>query len=272
MSDSTSSGAVPAGAAPGPMRLDGKSAVITGASTGIGRAAARRFAREGARLIVADRRDEEGEALCREIVQDGGSARYVRTDVASRADNERAIDQCVEHYGGIDILFCNAGITLPKLLPESSDAEIERLLAVNLLGVIYAARAAIPRMLEQPRGGTLLFTASKTGLVAQTDSPVYCASKGAVVMLAKALALDYAQRGIRVNALCPGIIDTPMLREFADSRPDPDAAWRSYAAAQPIGRLGSAEECADAALWLVSDEASFITGVALPVDGGFTAM
>ena len=254
------------------MRLAGKSAVITGASTGIGRAAARRFAREGARLIVADRRDEEGEALCREIVQDGGSARYVRTDVAKRTDNERAIDQCVEHYGGIDILFCNAGITLPRLLPDSSDAEIERLLAVNLLGVIYAARAAIPRMLEQPRGGTMLFTASKTGLVAQTDSPVYCASKGAVVMLAKALALDYATRGIRVNALCPGIIDTPMLHEFAATRPDPAAAWHSYEAAQPIGRLGTPDECADAALWLVSDEASFITGVALPVDGGFTAM
>jgi len=254
------------------MRLAGKSAVITGASTGIGRAAALRFAREGARLIVADLRDEEGEALCREIEQGGGHAHYVRTDVASRTDNERAIDRCVERYGAIDILFCNAGITLPKLLPDSSDAEIERVLAVNLLGVLYASRAAIPRMLAQPRGGTMLFTASKTGLVAQTDSPVYCATKGAVVMLAKALALDYATRGIRVNALCPGIIETPMLREFADSRADPVAAWRSYEVAQPIGRLGTAEECADAALWLVSDEASFITGVALPVDGGFTAM
>ena len=182
------------------------------------------------------------------------------------------MQHCVERYGGIDILFCNAGVTLPKLLPDSSDAEIERLLSVNLLGAIYAARATIPLMLAQPRGGTILFTASKTGLVAQTDSPVYCASKGAVVMLAKALALDYATRGIRVNALCPGIIETPMLREFADARPDPDAAWRSYEAAQPIGRLGTPDECADAALWLVSDEASFITGVALPVDGGFTAM
>jgi NAD(P)-dependent dehydrogenase (short-subunit alcohol dehydrogenase family) len=254
------------------MRLEGKTAVITGASTGIGRAAALRFAREGARLIVADLRDDEGASLCREIEQAGGQAHYLRTDVASRGDNERAIDQCVDRYGAIDVLFCNAGITLPKLLPDSSDAEIERVLAVNLLGAIYASRAAIPRMLAQPRGGTILFTASKTGLVAQTDSPVYCASKGAVVMLAKALALDYATRGIRVNALCPGIIETPMLREFADSRPDPDAAWRSYEAAQPIGRLGTPEECADAALWLVSDEASFITGVALPVDGGFTAM
>ena len=254
------------------MRLDGRAAVITGASTGIGRACALRFAREGARLILADLHDDAGASLRDEIERAGGTAQYVRTDVASRVDNERAVELCVERYGAVDILLCNAGITLPKLLPESSDEEIERVLGVNLRGVIYAARHAIPRMLAQPRGGTMLFTASKTGLVAQTDSPVYCASKGAVVMLAKALALDYATRGIRVNALCPGIIDTPMLREFADSRPDPDGAWRSYEAAQPIGRLGTPAECADAALWLVSDEASFITGVALPVDGGFTAM
>ena len=260
------------GASTALMRLAGKSAVITGASTGIGRACALRFAREGARLVLADLRDEKGTALCGEIERAGGMATYVHTDVASRADNERAIDRCVERYGAIDILMCNAGVTLPKLLPDSSDDEIERVLDVNLRGVIFAARHAIVRMLAQPGGGTMLFTASKTGLVAQADSPVYCATKGAVVMLAKALALDYATRGIRVNALCPGIIDTPMLQEFAASRPDPDAAWRSYEAAQPIGRLGTPEECADAALWLVSDEASFITGVALPVDGGFTAM
>jgi NAD(P)-dependent dehydrogenase (short-subunit alcohol dehydrogenase family) len=254
------------------MRLAGKAAVITGASTGIGRACALRFAREGARLVLADLRDDPGELVRREIERAGGEACFVRTDVARREDNERAIDRCVERYGSVDILFCNAGVTLPKLLPDSSDADIERVIGVNLVGVIHAARHAIPLMLEQPRGGTLLFTASKTGLAAQTDSPVYCASKGAVVMLAKALALDYATRGIRVNALCPGIIDTPMLHEFADTRPDPGAAWRLYEAAQPMGRLGTAEECADAALWLVSDEASFVTGVALPVDGGFTAM
>jgi NAD(P)-dependent dehydrogenase (short-subunit alcohol dehydrogenase family) len=222
--------------------------------------------------VLADLRDDPGELVRREIERAGGEACFVRTDVARREDNARAIDRCVERYGSVDILFCNAGVTLPKLLPDSSDADIERVIGVNLVGVIHAARHAIPLMLEQPRGGTLLFTASKTGLVAQTDSPVYCASKGAVVMLAKALALDYATRGIRVNALCPGIIDTPMLHEFADTRPDPGAAWRSYEAAQPMGRLGTAEECADAALWLVSDEASFVTGVALPVDGGFTAM
>ena len=254
------------------MRLAGRSAVITGASAGIGRACALRFAREGARLVIADKHAETGSALAREIVASGGDCLFVEADISTRAGAERPVDACVERHGGIDILFCNAGVTLPKLLHDSTDEEIERVLAVNLWAVLHAARRAAPHMLAQPRGGTMLFTASKTGLVAQTDSPVYCASKGAVVMLAKALALDYAPRGIPVNALCPGIIDTPMLREFAGSRPDPEAAWATYVAAQPMGRLGTAEECADAALWLVSDEAAFVTGVALPIDGGFTAM
>jgi NAD(P)-dependent dehydrogenase (short-subunit alcohol dehydrogenase family) len=254
------------------MRLAGRSVVLTGASSGIGRASALRFAREGARVLLASHLEAPCIELVREIESAGGTASFQHTDVSRRADTERAIDVCVERYGGIDILFCNAGITMPKLLPDTSDDEIERVLAVNLLALMHAARHAIPIMLAQAKGGSILFTASKTGLVAQTDSPVYCASKGAVVMLARALALDYATQGIRVNALCPGIIDTPMLKEFAATRPDPDAAWRSYETAQPMGRLGTAEECADAALWLVSDEASFVTGVALPVDGGFTAM
>jgi len=255
------------------MRLHERAVVITGASTGIGRACALRFAREGACLILADHNEEDGLALARELEAGGAEARFMAVDVARREDNERMLESCVERYGRLDILVCNAGITLPKLLPDSSDLEIDRLLAVNLLGPLYAARHAIPLMLAQhPPGGVILFTASKTGLVAQKDSPVYCASKGAVVQLARALALDYATQGIRVNALCPGVIDTPMLQRFADAMPDPGAAWSEYSAAQPMGRLGTAEECADAALWLVSDEASFITGVALPVDGGFTAM
>jgi len=245
-------------------RLAGKAAVITGAASGIGRASALRFATEGARLILADSQEPDAETL--------KTGCFVRTDVSRRPDNERMIDECVERYGRIDILYCNAGVTLPKLLPDSADAEIDRLLDVNVKGPLYAARYAIPIMLRQPGRGVILFTASKTGLVAQSDSPVYCASKGAIVILAKALALDYATRGIRVNALCPGIIDTPMLRSFADAMPDPAAAWTAYAAAQPMGRLGTPEECAAAALWLVSSDASFVTGVALPVDGGFTAM
>lgn len=254
------------------MRLKGKAAIITGAVSGIGRACAERFAQEGARVIIADRRVEGGQALVEEMCAAGGTAQFVEADVTDRADTERVVDTCVEEYGQVDILFCNAGATLAKRLPETSDEEIDRLLDVNVKALMYAARYALPIMLEQPAGGTLLFTASKTGLAAQEDSSVYCASKGAAVMLAKALALDYAEDGIRVNALCPGIIDTPMLKRFTDSMADPEAAWQTYSGAQPIGRLGTPEECADAALWLCSDEASFITGVALPVDGGFTAM
>jgi len=234
------------------MRLMGKAAVITGAASGIGRASALRFTGAGARLLLVDTQGAAGEQLVQEI--------------------ERMIDACVERYGSLDILFCNAGVNLPKTLPHSADEEIDRVLDVNVKGPLYAARHAIPIMVGQASGGVILFTASKTGLVAQSDSPVYCASKGAVVLLAKALALDYATRGIRVNALCPGIIDTPMLRQFADAMPDPAAAWATYGAAQPLGRLGTPEECAEAALWLVSPAASFVTGVALPVDGGFTAM
>jgi NAD(P)-dependent dehydrogenase (short-subunit alcohol dehydrogenase family) len=253
-------------------RLGGKAAVITGAASGIGRASALRFAGAGARLLLVDTQGAAGEILVQEIERSGGTARFLCGDMGRRADSERMIDACVEHYGSLDILFCNAGVNLPKVLTQTSDDELDRLLNVNVKGPLYAARHAIPIMVRQAGGGVILFTASKTGLVAQTDSPVYCASKGAVVMLAKALALDYATRGIRVNALCPGIIDTPMLRHFADAMPDPAAAWAAYTAAQPLGRLGTPEECADAALWLVSPEASFVTGVALPVDGGFTAM
>jgi NAD(P)-dependent dehydrogenase (short-subunit alcohol dehydrogenase family) len=255
------------------MRLRDRAAIITGATTGIGRATALCFARVGARLVLAARNEQLGVALAREIEAAGGEARFIATDVTRREDNERMIDRCVELYGRLDILYCNAGKAMPKLLPDTTDADMEQVLAVNLLGPAYAARHAIPIMLGQrPAGGVILFDASKTGLVAQKDSPVYCASKGAVVQLARALALDYATKGIRVNALCPGIIDTPMVHQVTDAMPDPGASWAEHCAAQPMGRMGTAEECADAALWLVSDESSFITGVALPVDGGFTAM
>lgn len=254
------------------MRLRDKTAVITGAALGIGRACAERFAAEGARVVVADIRPEEGQAAADAIQAKGGEALFVETDVRKRADNERAIDACLDAFGRLDILFCNAGVTLPKRLPESSDEEIDRVLDVNVKALLYAARYALPIMEDQPERGAILFTASKTGLVAQKNSPVYCASKGAAVLLAKALALDYAEAGIRVNALCPGIIDTPMLERFAEAMPDPEDAWQAYSAAQPMGRLGTPEECADAALWLVSNEATFVTGVALPIDGGFTAM
>lgn len=253
------------------MRLKNKVAIITGAAKGIGRACSKRFAEEGAKLFLADKSVEDGKRVVKEIHDAGGEARFLEVDVGKRTENQKLVTACLSTYGRIDILFCNAGITLPKRITESSESEIDEVIDVNLKGLIYATQYAIPEMLDQG-GGTILFTASKTGIVAQKDSPVYCASKGGAVLLAKALALDYATDNIRVNALCPGIIDTPMLQRFAEAMPEPETAWKEFSLAQPMGRLGTSEECANAALWLASDEASFITGVALPVDGGFTAM
>jgi NAD(P)-dependent dehydrogenase (short-subunit alcohol dehydrogenase family) len=252
------------------MRLRGKTAIITGGTTGIGRASAVLFAREGAQVVVTDWRDNRSGSVMQEIEHAGGEGFFVQADVSRREDNERMIDACIERYGKLDILFCNAGRFLPKLITESSDEEIATIFNVNVMALVYASRHAIPHM-ERQGGGAILFDASIRGLGAQPGSPIYCSSKGAAVLLARALALDYATRNIRVNALCPGIVDTPMLHWGATQEPDPEAALQRYNAEQPIGRLATPEECAYAALWLVSDEASFITGVAMPVDGGLTA-
>jgi NAD(P)-dependent dehydrogenase (short-subunit alcohol dehydrogenase family) len=252
------------------MRLQGKTAIITGGTTGIGRASAVLFAKEGAQVVITDWRDDRSGPVLDEIGSAGGEATFVVCDVSKRADNERMVEACVERYGKLDILFCNAGRFIHKLITESTDEDIELIFGVNVKGLIYACQAAIPHMVRQG-GGAILFDTSIRGLGAQAGSPLYCASKGAGVLLAKALALDYATSNIRVNALCPGIVDTPMLHYAAEMEPDPEDAWQRYSSEQPIGRLATPEECANAALWLVSDEASFVTGVALPVDGGLTA-
>jgi meso-butanediol dehydrogenase/(S,S)-butanediol dehydrogenase/diacetyl reductase len=252
------------------MRLKGKTAVITGGTTGIGRASAVLFAREGAKVVVVDWRDDRAEPVMDEITQVGGEASFFQANVMRREDNDAMVDACVQRYGKIDILFCNAGRFLPKLITETTDEELDDMFTVNVKALAYASRRAIPYMLRQG-GGSILFDASIRGLGAQPGSPIYCSTKGAAVLLARALALDYATQNIRVNALCPGIVDTPMLRWGASREPDPESALVRYSTEQPMGRLASPEECAYVALWLVSDEASFVTGVAMPVDGGLTA-
>jgi NAD(P)-dependent dehydrogenase (short-subunit alcohol dehydrogenase family) len=240
--------------------------VITGAAKGIGEACAFAFAGAGWSVVAVDR---DGEALEATRARLGESAVAVTGDVSERATSERAVQEALHRFGRLDAAVGNAGVNLPKLIDDTSDAELERLLAVNVKALVYLAQAAHAPLAESR--GSFTVIASKTGLVAQRNSPVYVATKGAAVQLARALALDWAPEQIRVNAVCPGIVDTPMLREFVDGLPDPHGAWREHEIAQPLGRLATPAECAAAVLFLASPAASFITGVALPVDGGFTA-
>ena len=238
-------------------------AVVTGAGNGIGAACARAFAQGGWDLVLVDR-DED--ALSRSA-ESGGET--IVGDVAAREVNDAAVALAENRFGRLDAVIANAGVNLARSIDDTTDEDIDRLLSVNLRAVVYLAQAAHGALART--AGSLVVMASKTGLVAQRDSPIYCASKGAAIQLARALALDWAPEGIRVNAVCPGIVDTPMLESFFDQLPDSEQAREAFATAQPLGRLARPEECAAAALFLASDDASFITGVALPVDGGFTA-
>jgi meso-butanediol dehydrogenase/(S,S)-butanediol dehydrogenase/diacetyl reductase len=237
-------------------------AIITGAANGIGAACAEVFAGAGWDLVLVDR-DESS------LQREAERVAVVAGDVTDRAVNESAVSLAEERFGRLDAVVANAGVNLARSLDDTTDEDIDRLLAVNLRAVVYLAQSA-HRALARTTG-SLVVMASKTGLVAQRDSPIYCATKGAAIQLARALALDWASEGIRVNAVCPGIVDTPMLESFFEQLPDPERSRREFATAQPLGRLARPAECAAAALFLASEQASFITGVALPVDGGFTA-
>ena len=242
------------------------SVVVTGAAKGIGAAIAEAFARAGWSVVAVDRDEAALKAVAAHL---DGKVTTLAGDVAQRATNEAAVKTAVERFGGLDAAVGNAGVTLPKLIDQTTPEEFDRLFNVNVKALMYLAQAA-HRALAKSKG-SLTVIASKTGLVAQRNSPIYVATKGAAVQLARALALDWASEGIRVNAVCPGIVDTPMLKEFIDAMPDPAASRREHETAQPLGRLATPAECAAAVLFLASPAASFITGVALPVDGGFTA-
>jgi NAD(P)-dependent dehydrogenase (short-subunit alcohol dehydrogenase family) len=245
--------------------LEGKIAIVTGASSGIGRASALRFAEEGARVVCADVDEAGGEETVRLI---GGAAVFQRTDVSDRAQAEALVQRAVDEFGGLDVAFNNAGIEGTMAPTADATDEIwDRTIAVNLTGVFYAMRAQIPA-LRARGGGSIVNCASIAGLVGFPNLPAYVASKHGVVGMTKATALELAPEGIRVNALCPGVIDTPMIDRATGGDP---AAKGGYAQAEPVHRLGRAEEMADVALWLCSERSSFVTGQAIAADGGWTA-
>jgi meso-butanediol dehydrogenase/(S,S)-butanediol dehydrogenase/diacetyl reductase len=241
-------------------------ALVTGAANGIGRACAERFVEAGWQVVVVDRREEELAALSSEL---GDAVAMQAGSVAEAAVNEAAVNEALARFGRLDAAVANAGVALAALVDDSTDEDFDRLFDVNVRAVVHLAKAAHRPLAETK--GSLTVMASKTGLVAQTNSPLYCATKGAAIQLARALALDWAPEGIRVNAVCPGVVDTPMLASYIEELPDPAAAWEEFRRAQPLGRLATPRECAEVVLFLSTPAASFVTGVALPLDGGFTA-
>jgi meso-butanediol dehydrogenase / (S,S)-butanediol dehydrogenase / diacetyl reductase len=250
------------------MRLDGKVAIITGAAAGIGRASALLFAREGAGIVAVDLDWEGNESLAAEILKAGGRAVAIAGDVSQAADVQRIVSGARAHFGKLDILFNNAGIVTHGKIHETSEQEWDRTTAINLKSMYLLCHEVVPIFLEQG-GGVILNTSSATALRSVTDRVTYSATKGAVIALTRSMALDYVKNNIRVNCLCPGTIDTPSLERRLSAFGDPAEARRQFIARQPMGRLGTADEVAQAALYLVSDEAAFVTGAALSIDGGF---
>ena len=249
-------------------QLDGKVALITGASSGIGRASALAFAREGAKVAVADIVVEGGEETVRMVQEAGGEAFFIQVDVANAAEVEAMVNTVVDTYGRIDCAYNNAGIEGRLASTDAYPEDVfDKVIDINLTGVWLCMKYELPHMLKQG-SGAIVNTASGAGLIGVAGMSAYVASKHGVVGLTKTAALEYAKSGIRVNAVCPGLIQTPMVERITAEQPQ---LGEALVAAEPIGRTGKPEEIAESVVWLSSDAASFVTGHAMSVDGGFVA-
>jgi len=251
-----------------PETLRGKVALITGGSSGIGRAAAMAFARAGARVVLGNRRVAEGEETVQLVKDEGGEATLVKTDVTKAADVEALVTAAVQAYGRLDYAFNNAGTTgVMARTAECAEENWDYVINLNLKGVWLCMKYEILQMLKQG-GGAIVNNASVAGMVGLRGGPAYSASKGGVIQLTRTAALEYSKKGIRVNAVCPGYVLTPMTEGHLRENPEFEAQIKKY---QPLGRLGTAEEIAEAVVWLCSDAASFVTGHPLVIDGGSVA-
>jgi NAD(P)-dependent dehydrogenase (short-subunit alcohol dehydrogenase family) len=252
------------------MRVANKVALITGGTSGIGEASAFLFAKEGAKIAIAGRNERRGHSVTEQILKEGGSAIFIRTDVRKSEECRRAVDETVHAFGRLDILFNNAGIFYSHTALDCTEEEWDLQLDINLKGTFLMSKATLPGMIQQG-SGVIINNSSGWGIVGGDAAVAYCASKGGVVLLTKAMAIDHGRQGIRVNCICPGDVDTPMLPEDARMR---GLRWEDYLAGcsnRPLGRIGTANEVAKAALFLASDDSSFMTGASLVVDGGGAA-
>jgi NAD(P)-dependent dehydrogenase (short-subunit alcohol dehydrogenase family) len=252
------------------LRLSGKMAFITGGGTGIGRACAVLFAKEGARVAVGGRRRELLDETVREISKSGGEAVAVSCVVSERASVDDAVAKVAERFGRLDILVNNAGASIVGTVEETSDQDWDLMLAANLTGTFLVSRAAIPA-LRKAGGGSIVNIGSILGIVARKQRAAYCAAKAGVTGLTKAMALDHAHENIRVNCICPSLVETELGMLSILKAANPEAERRSRTAGIPLGRLGKPEDVAQMAVYLASAEASWITGAAMPLDGGLTA-
>lgn len=252
------------------MRLANKVALITGGTSGIGEATALLFAKEGAKVTITGRNEQRGRDVVRRIHDAGGTAIFVRTDIRLAADCRRAVDETVRAFGRLDILFNNAGVFYAHTVVDCSEEEWDLQMDINLKGTFLMSKYVLPGMIAQG-SGNIINNSSGWGLVGGDKAVAYCASKGGVVNLTKAMAIDHGRQGIRVNCICPGDVETPMLPEDARFR---GMKWEDYLAGcanRPMGRIGTADEIAKVALFLASDDSSFMTGAVLAVDGGGVA-